>query len=388
MSNQYADWQIQQALHAVKTYKAFKLKQKNQPAVGSNSKIVSIQSGKPPAKTPGSQPPQKPPPARNLSIPSDWKRFIDENHRQLRLQHKSLQTEKTYQRWLREFLSYCKKSPSKIGADDLKGFLTHLAVKRKVAQSTQKQAFNAILFFFRNVLHKTVDDLTGSVISRRPARLPTVLTQAEVSDIFSGLSGKYLLMAKLIYGSGMRLNECMSLRVKDLDFERRSILVRSGKGNKDRLTLLPERLIGELREQLHAAREVYKADRADGIEGVMLPGALTNKFRNAATDWSWFWVFPAPRLSIDPYTNTVRRYHIYPSSLQKAFRSAVEGSSVTKNASVHTLRHSFATSLIENGYDIRTIQELLGHSDLSTTMIYTHVASKNKLGVQSPFDSL
>jgi len=202
------------------------------------------------------------------------------------------------------------------------------------------------------------------------------------------MKGIYRLMAELIYGSGMRLNECLNLRVKDLDFQSASILVRSGKGNKDRITLLPERIIPKLKAQLTAARITYDHDREENIAGVMLPEALSQKFKNASTEWVWFWIFPSPKLSVDPYSNIVRRFHIYPSSLQKMFKSAVIYSEISKNASIHTLRHSFATSLIENGYDIRTIQELLGHSDVSTTMIYTHVARKNKLGVKSPFDSL
>ena len=373
LSCRYKDWQLKQAVHAVNLYRQFARKShKEKMHLKSKEKIVH----KPAEKT------------EKKEITKQWNSAIEENRRQLRLMHKSLQTEKTYQRWLKEFLSFCKKSPLNIDDNDLKKFLTHLAVNRKVAQSTQKQAFNAILFFFRHVLDKRIDSLAGSIMSRRTAKLPIVLTPGEINQVFSNLSGVYLLMSKLIYGSGMRLNECLNLRVKDLDFQRRSILVRSGKGNKDRLTILPESLINELREQLKESKEIFTDDRKNEIAGVMLPSALSRKFQNASKEWPWFWLFPANRLSIDPYSNIVRRYHIYPSSLQKAFKKAVDNSDITKNASIHTLRHSFATTLIENGYDIRTIQELLGHSDLSTTMIYTHVASKNKLGVKSPFDSL
>lgn len=265
--------------------------------------------------------------------------------------------------------------------------IQYLAVSRKVAQNTQKQAFNALLFFFRHILKKRIENLNGTVMSKQHSKLPLVLTQNEIKNVFNQLKDPYLLMAELIYGSGIRLNECLNLRIKDLDFERGSVLIRSGKGDKDRLTLLPDRIESRLNKHLANARLLYDKDRAENIAGVMLPSALSRKYPNAPIDWLWFWVFPSPKLSIDPYSNTVRRFHIYPSSLQKAFKTAVRNSLITKNASIHTLRHSFATSLIESGYDIRTIQELLGHSDVSTTMIYTHVAIKNKLGVKSPLDN-
>ncbi len=304
------------------------------------------------------------------------------------MMHKSLQTEKTYQRWLVDFITYTETSADLISADDLKRYLTYLAVKRKVAQATQKQAFNALLFFYRHILHIRIENLDGTIMSKQSSRLPLVLTRNEVKRVLYQLKDPYLLMAELIYGSGIRLNECLNLRIKDLDFERGSLLILSGKGNKDRLTLMPEKIKTRISKHLNCVKSLYEADRQNNISGVMLPDALCRKYPNASTTWSWFWVFPSHKLSIDPYSNTVRRFHIYPSTLQKAFKTAVSSSGITKNASIHTLRHSFATSLIEAGYDIRTIQELLGHSDLSTTMIYTHVANKNKLGVKSPFDSL
>ena len=362
LSNKYQDWQIKQAVHAAEIYLEQYLKQPIDSPV-SNTSSGSI-------------------------ITEEWRKRIEENRRQLRLTHKSFQTEKSYQRWLKDFILFINSKPDNIGSEDLKKYLTFLAVERKVAQSTQKQAFNSLLFFYKNVLGIRIENLSGAAFSTRGPKLPLVLSPDEIRLIFSRLQGSWLLMAELIYGSGLRLSECLSLRVKDIDFDRGSLIIRSGKGNKDRQTLLPEKLRMRLKQQLEDSRRIYEDDRKHDIEGVMLPDALSRKLRNASSDWQWFWVFPSGRLSVDPYANTVRRYHIYPGSLQKAFKKAVVSSGINKNASIHTLRHSFATNLIENGYDIRTIQELLGHSDLSTTMIYTHVASKNKLGVRSPLDSL
>lgn len=359
LSNQYPDWQIQQAKKTVIMFLRFEKEPKPSVLPDNDSKILP-----------------------------EWDAAVLSTQQQLRLQHKSYQTEKSYLRWLHDFAGYLSIPPSRISADDLKKYLTHLAVDRKVAQSTQKQAFNALLFFFRHILNKRIENLDGAIMAKQRTRLPLVLTPEEVLLVLIEMKGIYRLIAELIYGSGMRLNECLSLRIKDLDFERRAILVRSGKGNKDRLTLLPESIVGKLQDNLQTSRKLYEDDRDKDIEGVMLPQALSQKFKNASREWPWFWVFPSQKLSVDPYANTVRRFHIYPGTLQKNFKSAVTCSGITKNASIHTLRHSFATSLIENGYDIRTIQELLGHSDVSTTMIYTHVARKNKLGVKSPFDSL
>jgi integron integrase len=306
----------------------------------------------------------------------------------MRLKHFSLRTEKAYLAWLRQFQTFLGgKSCGKVNEQDLKDFLSYLAVEKKVAAATQRLAFNAILFLFRNVMGIEVNGLSTVVPSRIPKRLPVVLTRNEILRVFSHLRKPYLLMAQLMYGGGLRLEECLSLRVKDIDFERGCLTIRAGKGNKDRQTVLPEKIVQEIRRHLLRIHAIHDADRKKGI-AVTLPNALDKKFAGAGLQWPWYWVFPADRPSVDPVSNAPRRYHLYPTTLQKAFRDAVRAAGIVKHASVHTLRHSFATHLIEEGYDIRTIQELLGHTDVSTTMIYTHVATKNKLGVTSPVDAL
>jgi integron integrase len=323
------------------------------------------------------------------SIPASWDLLEDEFIRIVRLKHLSLKTEKSYLSWILRFKSYIQSKPCHaVSEQDLKNFLSFLAVERKVSAATQRLAFNALLFLYRNILAVTINELGTVVPARIPRRLPVVLTSDELKKIFAGLNGTCRTMAALIYGGGLRLQECLSLRVKDVDFERGCLSIRAGKGGKDRETVLPESLVAELRQHLAGVKDLYDRDRRKGLPGVSLPGALENKYTSASKEWGWFWVFPSASLAIDPRTRAVLRYHVYPTTLQKAFRDAVRASGVTKRASVHTLRHSFATHLIEKGYDIRTIQELLGHSDVSTTMIYTHVATRNKLGVTSPADSL
>ncbi|GAB6888430.1 hypothetical protein JCM13304A_19290 [Desulfothermus okinawensis JCM 13304] len=279
-----------------------------------------------------------------------------------------------------------KKEPSHLQGSDLRDFLTHLAVEKKVSASTQNQALNALVFFFRHVLKKDVADQLSAVRARERRRLPVVLTPREVKEIFRHMSGVQKLMAMLIYGCGLRLQECVRLRVKDLDIEQNAVIVRSGKGDKDRVTVLPETLKDGLIRHLAQVRSLYEKDRKEGINGVWLPHALERKYPNAGKEWAWFWVFPAKSLSVDPQKLVVRRHHVHPNSLQKAFKSAVSRAGIPKNASVHTLRHSFATHLLEKGYDIRTVQQLLGHKNLQTTMIYTHVARKDLLRVKSPLD--
>ncbi len=323
-----------------------------------------------------------------IDIKPEWLSKIEENRIQLRLKHRSLQTEKSYQWWVKDFIKHTDAVPDNVYEQDFIKYIQTLASTRRISVNTQKQAFNAILFFARSVYSIDEINIKDIKLSKRHPKLPVVLTIEEISKIFSYMDGTNKLMSKLIFGSGMRLKECLSLRVKDIDFNGKFIHIRSGKGNKDRLTLLPESLISELKVHLEGIRKIYEKDRSSGCEGVMMPQALSSKYSNASKSWIWFWVFPSHHLSVDPFSQVIRRFHIYPSTLQKAFHSAVLQAGITKQASVHSLRHSFATNLIESGYDIRTVQELLGHSDLSTTMIYTHVTNKNKLGVQSPLDNI
>jgi integron integrase len=305
----------------------------------------------------------------------------------LRLRHRSYSTEKTYITWLRSFRNFIKdRIPEQISERDLQDFLSSLAVEKRISPSTQNQVLNAIVFFFRHVLEKNIDGEISAVRARRRRHLPVVLTVKEIQNIFDRMLGTPKLMAMIIYGCGLRLQECLNLRIKDIDFEQNIVIVRSGKGDKDRRTVLPESLKDLLIEHCAAVRLVYEKDREKNLPGVFLPGAFEKKYPNAGKELAWFWLFPSQSLSVDPHTHTIRRHHMNPASLQKAFKAAVMQAGVTKQASVHTLRHSFATHLLETGYDIRTIQELLGHTNLQTTMIYTHVATKNILGVRSPLD--
>ncbi len=320
---------------------------------------------------------------------STWTDICSQTRDELRLQHKSYKTEKAYTTWLKRFIAYTGSKPvSRIGENDIKKFLTYLAVQRRVSISTQKQAFNALLFVFRYIIEVEINNLDNVPKSKIMRKLPVVLSGDEIAKIFSNMEGVQRLMVKLIYGSGLRLEECLTLRIKDLDFENNVITVRSGKGNKDRRTVLPQHLAESLSVHIKKIRILYEKDRKENCNGVELPFALEKKYPDAGKEWNWFWLFPSSKLSIDPRSNTIRRFHLYPSTLQKAFHSAVKKTQIHKHASIHSLRHSFATHLIEKGYDIRTIQELLGHSNVSTTMIYTHVAEKNKLSVISPFDNL
>jgi integron integrase len=307
----------------------------------------------------------------------------------MRLKNLSYKTEKTYLFWIMSFKKYIKeKECGLLNEKDLKNYLSYLAVDKKVAVATQKLVFNALLFLFKNLLSIEINGLGTVVPSRVPKKLPVVLTQEEILKILSYLKGTHALIAKIIYGGGLRLNECLSLRIKDVDFSRGCLTIRGGKGNKDRETVLPESVREMLGKHMDRIRCMHEKDRRNNILGVTIPGALGGKYVNAGKEWSWFWIFPSDSLSIDPMTREVRRHHLYATTFQKAFRVAVKLSGTVKRATVHSLRHSFATHLIEKGYDIRTIQELLGHTDVSTTMIYTHVATKNKLGVTSPVDAL
>jgi integron integrase len=306
----------------------------------------------------------------------------------LRLKHRALNTEKTYLNWLRSFATYINgKLPDNVTTEDIQQYLSNLAVEKKVATSTQNQALNALVFLYREVLNKELGEhALDAVRANYKRRLPVVLTKREIQSIFAQMSGACKTMAMLIYGCGTRLQECLNLRIKDVDCEQGMLIVRSGKGNKDRRTVLPEILKPLITQQILHARKLHELDRKNAVAGVFLPDALSRKYPTANKEWKWFWVFPSKSLSVDPRTNIARRHHAHPATLQKAFKNAVVKANITKQASIHTLRHSFATHLLENGYDIRTIQELLGHNNLQTTMIYTHVAGKNILGVKSPLD--
>lgn len=317
-----------------------------------------------------------------------WANALDKTRDVLRIKQMALNTEKTYLGWLRQFQAYLgAKPPQKLSFDDMRRYLSYLAVERDVAAATQNQALNAILFMYRHVLDIDTGEAIDAVRAKKRHRLPVVLSKREVQMVFDAMSGTMRLMAMLTYGCGLRLAECLNLRVKDLDLERGLLIVRSGKGDKDRRTVLPESLHKGLVAHLVEVRTLFDSDRKQNLNGVYLPKALERKYPNAGKEWAWFWVFPARGVSTDPRSGTVRRHYQHPSLFQRNFRAATQTAGITKRVTVHALRHSFATHLLESGTDIRTIQDLLGHADLRTTMIYTHVVSKNPLGVRSPLDS-
>jgi integron integrase len=314
------------------------------------------------------------------------KKLLDQVRDALRLKHYSIRTENSYVDWIRRYiLFHHKRHPAEMGAAEIEAFLTHLAVEEHVAASTQNQALSALLFLYREVLHQDLGPI-DALRARKPKRLPTVLTRDEVQRLIAQMSGTHQLMAKLLYGSGLRLMECLRLRVKDVDFTMRTITVRDGKGGQDRVTILPDSLIPPLQEHLQAVKALHDQDLAQGYGAVYLPDALERKYPNANKEWGWQYLFPATRLSVDPRSGAVRRHHLDESGLQKAIRQAARRAGISKPVSPHTLRHSFATHLLQAGYDIRTVQELLGHKDVKTTMIYTHVLQRGGLAVRSPLD--
>ncbi|MFC1881418.1 integron integrase [Thermodesulfobacteriota bacterium] len=305
----------------------------------------------------------------------------------MRVRHYSIRTERAYEQWVGRLLSFHKdKSPDSIEADDIQRYLNYLAEERKVAASTQNQALNAIVFFFREVLKRDPGDFSDFVRAKQSLHVPEVLTRSEVESLLEAMTGVNQLMAGLLYGAGLRLMECIRLRVKDIDFEARHLTVRDGKGRKDRKTMLPERFQDFLKQQLEHARVLYEADLKKGVAGVYIWPGLDRKYPNAAREWIWQYIFPSNRLSVDPRSHTTRRHHLHSSSLQKAIKNAAAKAGLSKRVTCHTLRHSFATHLLENGCDIRTVQELMGHSDVSTTMIYTHVLNRPGITVKSPAD--
>lgn len=306
---------------------------------------------------------------------------------ELRLRHYSLRTEQAYAHWVWRFLSFHDlKPPDKLGPQAIKEYLDYLAQVRTVSASTQNQALNAIVFLYGQALNVDAGTFGDFIRAKRSKLIPVVLTRSEVERLLDALSGVYYLMAGLMYGSGLRLMECVRLRVKDIDFEQLQITVRDGKGKKDRITMLAERFVAPLREQLAYARDLYERDLAEGSAGVYIWPGLDRKYPGAAKEWIWQYVFPSARLSVDPRSRVVRRHHVNENAIQKAVKRSAPQAEITKKVSSHTLRHSFATHLLEGGYDIRTVQELLGHADVSTTMIYTHVLNKPGLAVKSPAD--
>jgi integron integrase len=322
-------------------------------------------------------------------VPARVPTLIDVARDALRTRHYSRRTEKAYVGWIRRYVSFHgKRHPREMGAPEVTRFLTALAVEAKVTASTQNQALGALLFLYRNVLGVELPWLDELVRARRPRRLPIVLSRDEVGAVIAQLRGTPKLMACLLYGSGMRLLECARLRVKDVDFEANHVVVRGGKGDRDRLTVLPRIAQEPLRRHLESVRRRHERDAAAGAGWVELPSALGRKYPNAGREWAWQWVFPATRLYRDRETGQRRRHHLHETVLQRAVREAIRAAGITKPAGCHTFRHSFATHLLEDGYDIRTVQELLGHRDVTTTMIYTHVLNRGPGAVRSPADVL
>jgi len=321
--------------------------------------------------------------------PAPKPKLLDQVRDAIRTRHYSCRTEEAYVGWIKRFiLFHDKRHPAEMGKLEIEQFLTALAIKRRVAASTQNQALAAILFLYKDVLERDPGWLDDVVRAKRPQRLPVVLTRPEVEALLARLDGVSWIMAMLLYGSGLRLMECLKLRVKDIDFTRNEILVREGKGNKDRVTMLPAGVKNSLAAHLGGVRRLHERDLAAGLGRVRLPDALARKYPNASREWAWQWVFPAARICTDPRFGPPQRYHQHESVLQRAIHEAARKAGIAKPVGPHTLRHSFATDLLVAGYDIRTVQELLGHRDVKTTMIYTHVLNRGGRGVQSPADRL
>ena len=361
---QCQDWQVQQAEHALRIYFVnFRKREDWHRLASSNDSAAATGVG-----------------------------VLDTLRARLRTRHYSYRTECSYVDWVKRFMAYTSSqqgSPSPpVTTDSVRDFLTHLAVRQGVSASTQNQALCALLFLCREVLGVEVEHLGGTVRARRGVRLPVVLSVPETAALLGAMSGAAALMASLIYGGGLRVSECCELRVKDLDFDQGLLIVRGGKGNKDRATLLPEGVRDELRAQLQRAEALHRADRAAGLAGVLLPDGLDRKYPNAGRELGWFWVFPSHTLSTDPRAGIVRRHHLHESVVQKAVKVAARTARMHKPVSVHTLRHCFATHLLLSGVDIRQIQEYLGHANVETTMIYTHVVKDLRSPPRSPLDAM
>lgn len=314
-------------------------------------------------------------------------RLLDQVRNKIRLKHYSIRTEQAYVHWIRRFvLHHHKRHPRDMGAGEVEQFLTVLAVQGKVSASTQNQAKSALLFLYKEILEIQLPWLDNIETAKRPKYLPVVLTVREVSAMLEHVNGTVGLILRLLYGTGMRIKECVSLRVKDVDFERCEILIRDGKGFKDRITMLPQSLVSPLREHLRCVELLHNADLRAGYGEVYMPFALARKYPSAGRSWPWQYIFPSSRISKDPRSERISRHHADDKAIQRSMRLALHKAGIHKTATPHTLRHSFATHLLQSGYDIRTVQELLGHKDVSTTMIYTHVLNKGGRGVVSPLD--
>ena len=316
------------------------------------------------------------------------KKLLDLYRDAIQLKQYSPRTAETYIQWVRDYiLFHNKRHPKEMGVNEINQFITHLVVERHVAASTQNQAISAILFLYRHVLHIQLDEsLTIAFRPQRAKSIPTVLSKEEVKQIIDRLQGINKLAAQIMYGSGLRIMECLRLRIKDIDFANRQIVVRDGKGGNDRVTPLPNALIEALKRQMQTVKAIHDQDLAEGYGSVYLPYAIEHKSRNAHKEWEWQYLFPAPNRSADPQTKIIRRHHLDDSTVQKSVKHAAKLAKISKKVSPHTFRHSFATHLLQNGYDIRTVQELLGHKDVKTTMIYTHVLQRGANAVKSPLD--
>jgi integron integrase len=320
-------------------------------------------------------------------IPNPNLKFLEQCREVMRFRRLALRSEQAYLDWIKRFiLFHAKRHPKDMGDVEVQRFLSHLAAHLKVAASTQNQALNALVFLYRHVLGRPIGVLEGVERAKRLPRVPVVLSQAEVSRLLAAVPDKYRLFFKFLYGTGLRLMEALRLRVKDVDFERNQIIVHGGKGDKDRVTMLPESLKSGLESQLQRVAMLHRQDLAEGLGTVALPGALKVKYPNAERDLGWQWFWPGSTTALDPADHQRKRYHLHETSIQRVVLTAVKLAGLNKPATCHTLRHSFATHLLENGYDIRTVQKLLGHKDVTTTQIYTHVMQKPGLGVKSPVD--
>lgn len=322
------------------------------------------------------------------SRPMNTAEYLEDLRGAIRVRHYSLRTEESYLKWVHKFLQHYKTyNPRDIAESEINAFLSHLAVHENVAASTQNQALCAIVFFYKNVLDKEIGDLS-LIWAKKPQKIPVVLTRDEIKSLITFLNDEYKLMALIMYGSGLRLLECLRLRIKDIDFNYKQLIIRDAKGHKDRVTPLPDSVVDRLQSQIQRVKLIHDKDIADGFGSVYLPYALERKYPNAEHEFKWQYVFPAHRISQDPRSRRYQRHHLHESVLQRIIRQAVKNAGIDKPATSHSLRHSFATHLLEDGYDIRTVQELLGHNSVETTMIYTHVINKGGRAVKSPADKL